>query len=665
MSHPKHSPTKPTAAAASAPAKPKENEPAAAQHGYRETIESVIVAFILAFLFRAFVAEAFVIPTGSMAPTLMGAHKDVVCEHCGALYQSTASHEFNQETQQLSNNVAVASNCAKCRGYNAFDLAGNRNHATFSGDRILVSKFDYVFGQPQRWDVLVFKYPDDARLNYIKRLVGMPGEQLLIQEGDVYVRTDTNQPWHLARKPAHKVMPMLQVVSDTQHQPDELVSRGWPSLWQPLPATGLATGPGVAAGVAAGVENPWQLVHEPGLWRAELPPAADSRTTQWLRYYHKYLDNGLWRETRAGQPLEPRDPHSSTLITDYLAYNTTEFATRQRLYPEGRLRSDITTANRAAHVVPPDDLRYEGLRSLPQDGMHWVGDLAVEFDVEVQGNQGAVSVDLVEFGLHYRCSFDAATGSARLQAFDGDQPIDLFIEKTGAGAAGAGPAGAGPVVPQASSVVRGGGRYRITFANVDDQLFVWVNGRLLQFDHPTTFDSHRFRTGADRRPYWSEHDPLDAAPIGLGGAGVGLKVHRAQVWRDIYYIAIRAGNNFTDFNDGDLYRIIDSIPDPELRRQMRFAGESMAAVSWIYARPEMWAETELFARRGKLEFSLGPDDFFPMGDNSAASSDARAWTGHNYVERRFLVGKALLVFWPHPWVSPFPYPNFGRMGRIR
>ena len=47
--------------------------------GIRETIESIAIAFVLAFLFRTFEAEAFVIPTGSMAPTLMGRHKDVIC----------------------------------------------------------------------------------------------------------------------------------------------------------------------------------------------------------------------------------------------------------------------------------------------------------------------------------------------------------------------------------------------------------------------------------------------------------------------------------------------------------------------------------------------------------------------------------------------------------
>ncbi|MBC7785350.1 MAG: hypothetical protein H7144_16070, partial [Burkholderiales bacterium] len=56
----------------------------------KETIESILVAFILAFVFRCFVIEAFVIPTGSMAPTLMGAHMEFRCGHCG--YGFTAGY---------------------------------------------------------------------------------------------------------------------------------------------------------------------------------------------------------------------------------------------------------------------------------------------------------------------------------------------------------------------------------------------------------------------------------------------------------------------------------------------------------------------------------------------------------------------------------------------
>ena len=60
-----------------------EPHPSQFSRGLRETIESIAIAFALAFLFKAFEAEAFVIPTGSMAPTLMGRHKDVLCPECG------------------------------------------------------------------------------------------------------------------------------------------------------------------------------------------------------------------------------------------------------------------------------------------------------------------------------------------------------------------------------------------------------------------------------------------------------------------------------------------------------------------------------------------------------------------------------------------------------
>ena len=63
----------------------------------RETIESVVIAFVLAFLFRTFEAEAFVIPTGSMAPTLMGRHKDLDCPKCGCPYQVSASEEVDAD----------------------------------------------------------------------------------------------------------------------------------------------------------------------------------------------------------------------------------------------------------------------------------------------------------------------------------------------------------------------------------------------------------------------------------------------------------------------------------------------------------------------------------------------------------------------------------------
>src|SRR5262245_26109015 len=87
--------------------------PPVQSHAFRETVESIVIAFVLAFLFRVFEAEAFVIPTGSMAPTLMGRHKDVDCPKCGYRYQVSASEE-NADNPQGSPSDCLAGMCPVC-----------------------------------------------------------------------------------------------------------------------------------------------------------------------------------------------------------------------------------------------------------------------------------------------------------------------------------------------------------------------------------------------------------------------------------------------------------------------------------------------------------------------------------------------------------------------
>ena len=150
--------------------------------GWRETIESFAIAFILAFIFKTFEAEAFVIPTGSMAPTLYGRHKEVDCEACGHNYTVGASEELQDDFYHLR---LTSSYCPNCRNEN--DI---KDLPVFKGDRILVNKFPFEFGQPKRWDVTVFKFPEQPNVNYIKRLVGLPNETIVIRQGNLYVATD-------------------------------------------------------------------------------------------------------------------------------------------------------------------------------------------------------------------------------------------------------------------------------------------------------------------------------------------------------------------------------------------------------------------------------------------------------------------------------------------
>jgi signal peptidase I len=184
------------------PTPPAKAKPAH-EGGYRDTVESILIAFILAFVFRAFVVEAFVIPTGSMAPTLLGAHARFTCERCGYQFEcnfpQTAGSEDSAIPAEVKHDSFPTSDCPNC-SYTVHENNDVKNREPVPihyGDRILVLKYAYLGREPQRWDVVVFKSPDDPApgsgwyvTNFIKRLVGNPGETLMVLDGDVYVSTD-------------------------------------------------------------------------------------------------------------------------------------------------------------------------------------------------------------------------------------------------------------------------------------------------------------------------------------------------------------------------------------------------------------------------------------------------------------------------------------------
>jgi signal peptidase I len=70
----------------------------------------------------------------------------------------------------------------------AFKVQGtSMSPELLDGERILVNKFLYRFGDIERGDVVVFWYPEDPELSFIKRVVGLPGETVEVQSGKVYV----------------------------------------------------------------------------------------------------------------------------------------------------------------------------------------------------------------------------------------------------------------------------------------------------------------------------------------------------------------------------------------------------------------------------------------------------------------------------------------------
>ena len=207
----------------------------------KETLESILVAFILAFVFRAFVVEAFVIPTGSMAPTLLGAHMRFRCNDCGYQFDANYSPEQTAGGDDLYIPTRAKPGqrrrdvwCPNC-GYKipSQDPIDPDNAAesppVHYGDRILVLKYLYLFQQPQRWDVVVFKSPDREQnfgaptytQNYIKRLIGRPGESILILDGDIYVGQGDEDVTHykVQTKPRYVQEAIWRVIYDNDYYP--------------------------------------------------------------------------------------------------------------------------------------------------------------------------------------------------------------------------------------------------------------------------------------------------------------------------------------------------------------------------------------------------------------------------------------------------------------
>lgn len=295
----------------------------------KETLESIVVAFILAFAFRAFVVEAFVIPTGSMATGLYGDHFTTTCPTCGFEYaRSVSSSEAAAAQSRGPKHQSPDTVCPNCSTPEKVDwLQAARPE---SGDRILVHKWPldvpWAFLPPERWEVTVFKDPKDGTTNFIKRLVGLPGDVLEIIDGDVYVASQER-----LRKEAPDLLAMLD---DLRHQ-TWLLSQG-------------------ERGVTAAIlEQGYKAANEQLLpflqiqRKPDTPSGQRAQNTLWFNVYnHDFLPN--YKHLRSGAqvgwaPVEDNgawDTHQREVtfssnsdrllkihfagkeITDFYAYNT-------------------------------------------------------------------------------------------------------------------------------------------------------------------------------------------------------------------------------------------------------------------------------------------------------------------------------------------------------
>ncbi len=190
------------------------------EHGIVETLKSLIMAFVLAMTFRGFVTEGFVIPTGSMAPTLLGQYALVESDATG----STFPVDFGPNVRDVNMNAVADIMLARPE----FEGWGTTSRETKRrmGDRILVLKTLYPFFAPHRFDVVVFKNPtepDGASANYIKRLIGLPDEKIWLADGDVFAGPaddpDNRGDYRIQRKPEHVQRGVWQPVYHSDYIP--------------------------------------------------------------------------------------------------------------------------------------------------------------------------------------------------------------------------------------------------------------------------------------------------------------------------------------------------------------------------------------------------------------------------------------------------------------
>jgi len=120
---------------------------------WREYTEAIIIAMILAFTIRVFVVQAFKIPSGSMIPSLLIGDHILV--------------------NKMSYGIQLPQDCE-------FDIS-------FPPVTCYSSEFLIEFDKPERGDVIVFRYPEDEEKDFIKRIVGIPGDTIHIRNKIIYV----------------------------------------------------------------------------------------------------------------------------------------------------------------------------------------------------------------------------------------------------------------------------------------------------------------------------------------------------------------------------------------------------------------------------------------------------------------------------------------------
>lgn len=68
--------------------------------------------------------------------------------------------------------------------------SGSMENTIMTGDKVVTFRLSYLFSDPKRGDIVVFPFPDDEEVDYIKRIIGLPGDTIEIRKGVLYINDD-------------------------------------------------------------------------------------------------------------------------------------------------------------------------------------------------------------------------------------------------------------------------------------------------------------------------------------------------------------------------------------------------------------------------------------------------------------------------------------------
>jgi signal peptidase I len=383
--------------------------------GIRETFISLIIALAVAFIAKAYIIEAFVIPTGSMAPTLLGQHIRARSPQTGIdwainpwYYDTIRGIPTQQQpppasggrsfpppvlTDPLStsmpNDPSWEITNPRRRGWS---VPGRQN--LLAGDRILVQKYLHAFSAPKRWDVIVFRNPEDSQENFIKRVVGLPGERVLLLDGDVFTMPMKNalrgtfasaDGWQIQRKPADHQRVLWFPVYSSEFAPVEPVVNG--RRWFTAP------------------------------WIAEGP--SSSWETDEITYRHLGDGTGVLSWDNTNWP-----------ITDRVWYNETRYGGQRAFYPVGdiRLRAGIEPEGSGVAIAATIDTRQHSFRAQFEGG---TVSLQIRRNVEAPEDLSAGLTPLGEWATVATAPLPAlAPGKVRDFAFEhADQTLRVVVDR--------------------------------------------------------------------------------------------------------------------------------------------------------------------------------------------------------------------------------------------